>query len=371
MSGLTPSQAAARLFFLRNGFLPAGRESYAVFKSYDTGIRQFHELTATVSTIWAFGFSAVYRIIKGFLCSVWFYSSGEVYVYLQPPPDSLSAGKAGGAAKTAGAGSPGKTLADLIETLYGAIRGAGLPSLQIWAVDESLLAELREALAEGVYKLDGEYSAGFSEYVYQIRDILAWDGGINLNKRNSLKRCFNTPGVSVLPLSGENFPLCFEVEDEWCRHQDCEACRAFAGCGRDALTNMAEIFDKGLYRGLLLYVNNEPVGYAIWEVLGPPGNRTAYVYFAKANITNFNVFLYWTMAKDYLAGVEYLNNGYDMGKPGLRIFKKHLSAHTMMGKYLCTVSPITEGFTLPGCNGAAGRPGYREPCISQDSAGHW
>jgi hypothetical protein len=366
MSGLSESQAAARLFFLRNGFLPVGRESFAVFKTYDTGIRQFYELTATVSTIWAFGFSAVYRIIRGFLCSVWFYRNGDVYVYLQPPPD-LSAGPA---VKAADTGSPRKIPAGFVDTLWAAVRGAGLPSLQIWAADEALLAELQEALAAGgVYKLDTEYSAGFSEYVYRVRDILAWDGGINLNKRNSLKRCFNTPGVSVRTLSRENFPLCFEVEDEWCSHQDCEACRAFAGCGRDALANMAEIFDEGFYRGFLLYVNNKPEAYAIWEVLGPPGNRTAYVYFAKANITNFNVFLYWTMAKDYLDGVEYLNNGYDMGMPGLRTFKKHLSAHTMMGKYLCTISPVTEGFTLPGCNGPAGKPGYREPCIFQGSSG--
>jgi hypothetical protein len=327
MSGLTESQTAARLYFLRNGFLPAGRESYAVFKKYDTGIRQFHELTATVSTIWAFGFSAVYRIIDGFLCSVWFYGGGDVYVYIQPPPEGSS---------------PGKPLAGLVDTLYAAVRNAGLSGLKIWGVDDSLLAELREALG-GTYKLESEYSAGFSEYVYRVRDILAWDGGINLNKRNSLKRCFNTPGVSVRHLSGEGFPACFAVEDEWCRHQDCEACRAFAGCGRDALVNMKDIFDKGGYRGLVLYINNEPAGYAVWEVLGPSGNRTAYIYFAKANISNFNVFLYWTMAKDYLDGVDYLNNGYDMGKPGLRGFKKHLSAHTMMGKYLCTVDPLTAG----------------------------
>jgi hypothetical protein len=328
MPGLTGLQDTARLSFLRNGFLPVDRESYPVFKTYDTGVNQFYELTATVSTVWAFGFSAVYRIIEGFLCSVWFYGSGEVYIYIQPPPGLA-------------AGSPQETLRRLVGALYTAARAAGLPSLRIWAVDESLLAKLREALA-GSYKIDSEYSAGFSEYVYRVRDILAWDGGINLNKRNSLKRCFSTPGVSVRPLSGENFPACFEVEDEWCSRQDCDACRAFAGCGRDALKNMEELFDKGVYRGLLLYVNDAPAGYAIWEILGPPGNRTAYVYFAKANISNFNVFLYWTMAKDHLEGADYLNNGYDMGSPGLRSFKKHLSAHTMTGKYLCTVSPIMD-----------------------------
>jgi hypothetical protein len=205
-------------------------------------------------------------------------------------------------------------------------------------VDETLLAEIKKELPAGLYEVSEEYSKDFSEYVYRVKDITAWDGGINLNKRNSLKRCFNTPDVSTSALSRDNFSACFEVEDEWCRHQDCDACRAFAGCGRDALKNMEEIFDETVYQGLILSIGGKPAGYAIWEVLGDPSRgKTAYVYFAKANITNFNVYLYWTIAKDYLAGVDYLNNGYDMGKPGLRTFKKHLSAHTMMGKYLCTI----------------------------------
>jgi hypothetical protein len=330
MTGLTESQTAIRQSLLREGFLPVGKESYGIFKSYDTGIRQFHELTATVSTIWAFGFDPVYRIVSGFLCSFWFYRSGEVYVYLQPP-GVFSTDKAGPIL-------PPGVLKDLVENLYALTLRAGLPSLQIWAVDGYLLAKLQEALSGSAYRINYECSADFSEYVYQVGDIRAWDGGVNLNKRNSLKRCFAAPSVSVRPLSGDNFSACFAVEDEWCSHQDCEACRAFAGCGRDALKNMGEIFDETIYRGLLLYVDGKPIAYAIWEVLGPSGNRTAYVYFAKANITNFNVYLYWTMAKDHLSGVDRLNNGYDMGKPGLRTFKKHLSVHSIMEKYLCTIT---------------------------------
>jgi hypothetical protein len=115
---------------------------------------------------------------------------------------------------------------------------------------------------------------------------------------------------------------------------------------------MEEIFDASVYGGLLLYVAGKPEGYAIWEPLGQAANHggpaasgqaqasvrgTAYVYFAKANIPNFNVYLYYIMAKDHLGGVEFLNNGYDMGKPGLRMFKRHLSVHRMMKKYLVTL----------------------------------
>jgi hypothetical protein len=131
---------------------------------------------------------------------------------------------------------------------------------------------------------------------------------------------------------------------------------------------MEEIFDPAVYGGLLLYAAGKPEGYAVWELLGgktagggetaerggpaaehsgtaesggpaspEQAGGTAYVYFAKANITNFNVYLYYSMAKDFLRGVEFLNNGYDMGKSGLRTFKRHLSVHRMMKKYLVTL----------------------------------
>jgi hypothetical protein len=320
------SRLRGRELLLDRGFSPVGRESYPVFKAYDSGIHQFHELTATVSTIWAFGFDAVYRIIDGFLCSVWFYKSGDVYFYIQRPPCDGPAADSG-------------PLSRLIGELRALARRAGFDALRIWAVDETLLAALRAAMPDSGTSpgVIAGCSDDYSEYVYRIADILEWNGGVNLNKRNSLKRCFHTPDVSLYPLTRDNFTRCLEVEDEWCSHQDCDACRAFAGCARDSLINMGEIFDPVMYGGLLLYVAGKPEGYAIWEVLGGDAAATAYVYFAKATITNFNVYLYYTMAKEYLKGVEFLNNGYDMGKPGLRTFKKHLSVHRMMRKYLVTL----------------------------------
>jgi hypothetical protein len=254
------------------------------------------------------------------------------------------------------AANPAGALQRVVPALRELAGGAGLPALRLWAVDDTLLEELRGTDAGGpaACSITAERSDDYSEYVYRVADIVEWNGGVNLNKRNSLKRCFATPDVSLTPLTKDNFSHCLEVEDEWCSHQDCEACRAFAGCAKDSLENMGKLFDPAVYGGLLLYVGGKPEGYAIWEVLGAPGAapatisaaqgadavpRTAYVYFAKANITNFNVYLYYAMAKDYLPGVEFLNNGYDMGKPGLRTFKRHLSVHVMMGKYLCTVEP--------------------------------
>ncbi|MDR3248512.1 MAG: hypothetical protein LBT39_06980, partial [Treponema sp.] len=226
-------QQRCREFLAGQGFLPVSQDSYPVFKAYDSGSCQFHELTATVSTIWAFGFDPLYKIIDNFLCSVWFYKSGPVYFYIQRP----SAGTGGGA------------LRHLVNELLALARSAGLPLLQIWAVDDTLLDELRAGAQAAStpestdYRVSAECSEDYSEYLYRVADIQEWNGGINLNKRNSLKRCFNTPDVLLKPLGKDNFSVCFEIEDEWCSHQDCDACRAFAGCAKDSLKNMEEIFN--------------------------------------------------------------------------------------------------------------------------------
>jgi hypothetical protein len=80
-------------------------------------------------------------------------------------------------------------------------------------------------------------------------------------------------------------------------------------------------------------MDNKPIAYAIWDKI----SDDMYVaYFTKANVRNFNMYIYYTMAKDYMQDATYLNIGPDMGKDGLRNFKQHLSEYELCGKYLCT-----------------------------------
>jgi hypothetical protein len=66
------------------------------------------------------------------------------------------------------------------------------------------------------------------------------------------------------------------------------------------------------------------------------------LYFLKESIANFNMYLYYTVVKMYFSSVACLNNGHDMGKEGLRTFKKHLGAHELWRKYLCTFTRTDE-----------------------------
>jgi hypothetical protein len=55
------------------------------------------------------------------------------------------------------------------------------------------------------------------------------------------------------------------------------------------------------------------------------------------------VYLIYMLFKSCLPEVEYMNLNEDMGSPGLRLFKSHLSAYELWPKYICTYTKIDEG----------------------------
>ncbi|MDR2393884.1 MAG: hypothetical protein LBD93_07000 [Treponema sp.] len=287
-------------------------ESYPVFKRYDGKDSRLFETTATTSTIWGFSYQAIYKIIYGYLCSLWFNKDGSLYCIVQQPDVA------------------GASLQDLVDTLYKLYQEAGFPALQIWAVEERFLEWYQHIQG---YAIKAEYSDDWSEYAYRTKDILELSGGVNFYKRKRLKPYLNMPHVSIIPLTKENFHICFEVEEAWCHQQDCPLCESFSGCAKKSLELMADIFDERIHKGILGYIDNMPVGYAICEQIN---KQIVILYFGKASIANFNVSLYYMVIKMYFSSVVYLNNGHDMGKDGLRIFKKHLSTHELWRKYLCT-----------------------------------
>jgi hypothetical protein len=219
----------------------------------------------------------------------------------------------------------------LVDNLYELSEKSGLSGLQIWPVEECFLGDYKQL---ETYVVNAECDGNWCEYVYSPKNILELSGTENYYKRKRLKKYMDRPGISITPLTKENFDLCFKIDETWCREQDCAYCASFGGCAKISLENMGLIFDSALHCGILGYIDNVPAGYAVWEEI----NKTAIVYFAKASIPDFNVYLYYVIARDFLLGTEigYINNGPDMGKSGLRQFKQHLSAYTMLRKYLCT-----------------------------------
>lgn len=307
-------------FFRQQGFRPVDQgESYHLFKDYTGDNNVLADMNATVAVIWSFCYNALYKVIYGYLCSVWFCNSNPLYggmmLYFQIQRPR---------------GTPECALGQLVDILYKLSMEGGLPFLQIGTIEDRFLAEY-----QGIdgYTINAEYSEDHCEYLFRTRDLLELSGGINEDKRRHLNKCSKIPAVSLGPMTKENSRICLEIEEEWCGRQDCPACESFVGCEKKVLTRLVDLFDARIYNGLLLYHAEKPVGYAIWEKVS---EKIAFLYLGKSNIRDYFVYLIYNMVKLHLSGVEYLNMGEDMGKMGLRIFKRHLGIYDLRRKYLCT-----------------------------------
>lgn len=317
---------------LRQGFLPVGRETYPLFRDFKGG-GLLSELSPAVSTFWAGSFHELYRFIGGALVTVFFFDGAEPYFEINRPKEAPAAGS-----------NPALPLRELIDALYGIALDAGLPSLRVYAVEERFLEEYKGIPG---YRISAEYSDDHSEYVYKPADIVNLAGGINHKKHTHLNKFIGRDDIEIRPMNNGNRRLFLDIEREWCAFQDCAVCSAFAGCEYKALEIMADIYDDEYFRGLFGYVKGKASGYLIWEQREEEG--LAYLHFGKGLIQNFFAYLIYLLAKDELGGAlaagsgippgngtVSLNLNEDMGKEGLRRFKKHLGIYNHWRKYLCT-----------------------------------
>jgi hypothetical protein len=310
---LSTSQQIAYDYFLSHGFLSVDRSAYPVLHRYDGGDNLLGEMTATVAVIWGFEYYALYKVIGGYLCSIWFFRHDPDYYFEVNRP-----------------AQPEFPLQTLVDTLYQMTSEAGLPCLRIYSVNEENLPEFQSIPN---FDIQTEYTDDHSEYFYKVKDLMDLNGGVNFYKRKRLKRCFALTDISIKPITNENIATVLDIQDLWCKHQDCEFCGSFVGCERKALEVMVSIYNDKEKMGLLLYQGDIPSGYIICEQVN---EKVSYLYQGKAVIQDFFIYLIYMMYKNYQPNVEYMDINEDMGHEGLRMFKKHLSVYELWRKYLLT-----------------------------------
>ncbi|MDR1902735.1 MAG: hypothetical protein LBQ88_10700 [Treponema sp.] len=304
--------------FIENGFLPVNKDSFFQFRNFDDKESVVMETTSTILTVWGGAVNALYKIIQGLLCITVIVEGSEAYFEIRFPPPAAGGLKAA------------------MDSLWALSLKAGFTSIRIGAVEEAFLSVYDELKG---YNCTTGYSDDHSEYLYRTGDLLELAGGVNLNKRTRLKKFLNNDNFSLSPLTGENIGLCLEIQKEWCLRRDCASCASFAGCETKALENMVAIFDPALYNGIVCFHEARPVGYVLWE---NRAGKTAFIYFAKANTANLNVYLYYMAVKQFLSAVEFININEDMGNMGIRMFKSHLGVYKLLRKYSCILAK-TEG----------------------------
>jgi hypothetical protein len=299
-------------FFVKEGFLPLDSKSYQILRKYNH-CSLLQEKNAMMFVTWYFNNSGLYKIIDECLCSVFFYEGLDIYWTIHRPQENDS-----------------YPLQPIIDTLCGLCKKAGLPFLQIKFIDEHLLTEY-EAVQR--HTLQTTWSIDNSEYAYRTKDLANLAGSDNYNKRYRIKNFLKMNDISIHPITNENVRFCLEIEDEWCCHQDCSLCGSFIGCEKKALEMMIDIFDDTIHTGLFFYYGEKPSGYLIGERIS---KKLGFLYFGKSFVNDGFVYLIYTMSKNYLTDVEYINLNEDMGHQGIRQFKKLLSAHEMWHKYIVT-----------------------------------
>lgn len=313
---MTEAAAKLREFFVQNDFLPIGREAYPVFQNYSAN-NMLIDLSAILVNTWGVAANSVYKNIDGYLCVVWFCDGSPFheglpfyFTVLRPAQESHN-------------------LKHIIDILYDLSIKAGVNSLPIESIEERFLEEYKSIAG---YDIKTSYSDDHSEYAYKTIDVLEMSGGVNMKKRNRLRKFLDEPNVRLEPLTKKNVAVCMDIHKEWCDQRDCSFCESFAGCEKEALQVMVDIFDDKINNGFIGYVDDAAVGYSIAD---KTNDKVSYLYFGKSIVQDFFVYMIYMVVQTYVSDVEYLNLSEDMGNMGLRNFKKHIGAHELWKKHLC------------------------------------
>jgi hypothetical protein len=299
-------------FFLKNGFLKADQESFPLFRKYEV-CSVLEEMSATIIATWSFAYNGLYKIIDGWLCSVYFFKGKAVYFAIHRPLEQSC-----------------YSLSDIIGILYDLSGEAGLPFLQVKFIEERYRAEFESVKG---YNIKSEFFDSDTEYAFRAGDFLDLSGSINMEKRRHLRKCSRIENMVLRTITNENIGLCLEIQREWCETKECSFCESFSGCEKKAMEIMSGLFDDRFYKGLYLYYEDKPVGFAIGE---RRNQNISFLYFGKTTIQNYFVYLIYKMVELYFSDTTYFNMSEDMGNMGLRLFKMHLGRYIPWRKYICT-----------------------------------
>ena len=297
------------------GFLPADKESHEIIKNFNSN-NLLYELTPCLIVTWSIELNILYRIIDGFLCIANFYPDESFSFYIIRPKEKHN-------------------LQHIVDILYSISLEAGLDTLTIWNIEERFL---NDYIKLGGYRTETRYDDSFSEYVYSSDSMLNLKGGENAEKRYQLRKFYNKSNIFLEPITKKNVNLCIDIENKWCFTQNCDLCRSFVGCSKKSIEVMIDIFDDDIYQGYFGIIDRKPAGYIIFEKYN---NELAYIYFIKTIVSNFSIYLYYYIVENCLKSIKQINNGADLGKKGLQLFKKRLGSHLLLKKYECSFTRET------------------------------
>lgn len=290
----------------RYGFQKFGPEDGALVDRYSRS-SVFFDLSFTNFWAWDTVFHYCYRLIQDTLVIV--------YITLDQIPAAIL--------------MPGKSrqIAPALHVLSDLFHRMGYP-LQVEYVPEEwlFLYQKLDMPVEIVTHRD------WSDYVYEVRDFIALDGGENRGKRRELKQFADCGQVEFRPLKKASFGAAQEVFQKWCAWHSCREC--FYGCEQQAFSRIGEIWGKRNYYGGVVYLDGAPVAFALGETLG---NCACYSF--QKNVKNFRGLTYYLSyhCAQLPGHPPKLNWCEDMGLEGLRVNKLRYRPSELVSKYTVTI----------------------------------
>lgn len=198
-------------------------------------------------------------------------------------------------------------------------------------LSEENMAEL-ESLYPGVFSYRD--NRDYFDYIYSLEKLVTLAGKKNQAKRNHINRFKANYSWSFEEITAENLAECWEMNEEWCRRNDCEDIELLLQeyC---AVSRCFKNYDALGLEGALLRVEGRVVAYTMGEIL----NSDTYVIHIEKAFSDIRG-AYQMINREFAAVVQkryphlvYVNREEDLGFEGLRKAKLSYHPEKMEKKY--------------------------------------
>ncbi len=202
-----------------------------------------------------------------------------------------------------------------------------------------LLGVCSECVAQIEQFMPGEFEftadRDYADYIYLRTDLIELKGKKFQPKRNHINKFRKEYNSHYEMLTPQHIPACLELEDEWCRANDCNQENGTA-YERQALRYALRNFEALGLMGGVLYVEDQIVAFTF----GMPINQETFgIHVEKADIRINGA--YATINQEFASRIPeqyiYVNREEDLGIEGLRKAKLSYQPVTILEKYMGTL----------------------------------
>lgn len=194
-------------------------------------------------------------------------------------------------------------------------------------MSENMVLRLeREMVGQLRYWYDREYS----DYIYEVDDLIRLSGSKYHGKKNHLNKFLNTYAFLYEEITNDNIEECRRMKEEWAVRKggDIEEYREEL----DIIDNVLDNYDKFNLIGGLIRIDGKVSAFTIGEAIS---EDTFVTHFEKADedIPGLYQAINQQFAANSISGFKYVNREDDIGLEGIRQAKLSYRPVMMFDKY--------------------------------------